>query len=116
MDMFFKDWTYSLGILAVSRLFLDYNVKHLDFFFCSDHKPILLLFGHNAFGSHCGKVKRVSRFHFEHAWCEDPTCGDILLIQAGLALQVIRGFLVCWIALLFVGRDWRFGEKIDFVT
>ncbi|KAL5550128.1 hypothetical protein UlMin_000304 [Ulmus minor] len=55
----------------------DYKVKHLDFFY-SDHKPILLSFGNNASGKCCGRVKRISRFHFEHAWCEDPGCGDII--------------------------------------
>ncbi|KAL5555862.1 hypothetical protein UlMin_038098 [Ulmus minor] len=54
-----------------------HKVKHLDFF-CSDHRPILLAFGNNASGRKCGKVRRGSRFHFEHAWCEDPGCGDII--------------------------------------
>ncbi|KAL5541995.1 hypothetical protein UlMin_009705 [Ulmus minor] len=51
-----------------------HKVKHLDFF-CSDHRPILLAFGNNASRRKCGKVRRGSRFHFEHAWCEDPGCG-----------------------------------------
>ncbi|KAL5565121.1 hypothetical protein UlMin_028285 [Ulmus minor] len=57
--------------------FPTHKVKHLDFF-CSDHRPILLTFGNNASGRKCGKVKRGSRFHFKHAWCEDPGCGDII--------------------------------------
>ncbi|KAL5555276.1 hypothetical protein UlMin_037512 [Ulmus minor] len=54
-----------------------HKVKHLDFF-CSDHRPIMLAFGNNASGRKCGKVRRGSCFHFEHAWCEDPGCGDII--------------------------------------
>ncbi|KAL5563661.1 hypothetical protein UlMin_033408 [Ulmus minor] len=38
----------------------------------------MLAFGNNASGRKCGKVRRGSRFHFEHAWCEDPGCGDII--------------------------------------
>ncbi|KAL5560150.1 hypothetical protein UlMin_036361 [Ulmus minor] len=57
--------------------FPTHKVKHLDFF-CSDHRPILLTFGNNASGRKCGKVRRGSRFHFEHAWCEDPRCSDII--------------------------------------
>ncbi|KAL5550204.1 hypothetical protein UlMin_000380 [Ulmus minor] len=51
-----------------------HKVKHLDFF-CSDHKPIMLSFGNSASGRKCGKVRRGSRFHFEHAcrvsWLKD---------------------------------------------
>ncbi|KAL5542394.1 hypothetical protein UlMin_010104 [Ulmus minor] len=54
-----------------------HKVEHLDLF-CSDHRPIMLAFGNNASGRKCGKVRRGSRFHFEHAWCEDPRCGDII--------------------------------------
>ncbi|KAL5555581.1 hypothetical protein UlMin_037817 [Ulmus minor] len=54
-----------------------HKVKHLDFL-CSDHRPIMLAFGNSASGRKCGKVRRGSRFHFEHAWCEDPGCGDII--------------------------------------
>ncbi|KAL5572866.1 hypothetical protein UlMin_022463 [Ulmus minor] len=38
----------------------------------------MLAFGNNASRRKCGKVRRGSRFHFEHAWCEDPGCGDII--------------------------------------
>ncbi|KAL5573703.1 hypothetical protein UlMin_023300 [Ulmus minor] len=65
------------GNISWLETFPDYSVKHQEFF-CSDHKPLLLSFGNNASGNHCGKVKRVSCFHFEHAWCEDPGCGDII--------------------------------------
>ena len=65
------------GNIGWLEAFPDYNVNHLVFF-CPDHKPILLSFGSNASGRCCGKVKRISRFHFEHAWCEDPNCGDII--------------------------------------
>ncbi|KAL5544633.1 hypothetical protein UlMin_008417 [Ulmus minor] len=65
------------GNIGWLESFPDYKVHHLDFF-CSDHKPILLSFGNNAFGRRCGKVKRIPRFHFEHAWCEDPGCDDII--------------------------------------
>ena len=94
------------GNVGWLETFPDFSVKHLEFF-CSDHKPLLLSFGNNASGSHYVKVKRVSRFHFEHAWCEDPGCGDI--ISSNLALQVIWGFLVCWIILIVVGLSWQGG-------
>ncbi|KAL5538322.1 hypothetical protein UlMin_043071 [Ulmus minor] len=38
----------------------------------------MLAFGNNVSGRKCSKVRRGSRFHFEHAWCEDPGCGDII--------------------------------------
>ncbi|KAL5553199.1 hypothetical protein UlMin_040600 [Ulmus minor] len=59
------------------------KVKHL-YFFCSDHRPIMLAFGNNASGRKCGKVRRGSRFHFEHAWCEDPGYDRIALCGKNL--------------------------------
>ena len=70
LDIFF-------GNIGWLEFFPEYKFNHLDFFY-SDHTPILLSFGNNASRRCCGKVKRISCFHFEHAWCEDLGCGDII--------------------------------------
>ncbi|KAL5540972.1 hypothetical protein UlMin_043769 [Ulmus minor] len=52
-------------------------VNHLNFW-GSDHRPLLVKLKSLLSGEKCGKKRRVGKFQFERAWCDDPEYGEII--------------------------------------